>query len=134
MKVFISHAYTDEALAKRVAAGLKDVGLEVWDESEVLPGENWAARVGEALQNSEAMVVLLTPDGLRSSQVRREIDYALSRKDYSDRLIPVLAWPQDEMPQDDIPWILRRLKMIELPRGQDKEGIKQIAQALMATA
>jgi hypothetical protein len=32
MKVFISHAHTDEPLVKKVAAVLEDIGLEVWDD------------------------------------------------------------------------------------------------------
>jgi hypothetical protein len=31
----------------------------LWDESEeVLPGENWAKKIGDALEKSDAMVVL----------------------------------------------------------------------------
>ena len=68
MKVFISHAYTDEPFVRKVAAGLEKVGLEVWDATrEILPGDNWAAKVARALEESEAMVVLFTPDALRSN-------------------------------------------------------------------
>ena len=67
MKVFISHAHTDEPLVNKVAAVLKDAGLEVWDDTrEIMPGDNWAHKVAQALQESEAMVILLTPDALRS--------------------------------------------------------------------
>jgi hypothetical protein len=131
MKVFISHSHTDEALARRVADGLEAAGLEVWDERQILPGENWAAKVAEALQSCEAMVVLLTPNSLRSTQVRREIDYALSTKDYSHRLIPVLAGPQDQISREEIPWIFHHLNLINLAKyDRTEEGIQQIAQTL----
>ncbi len=135
MKVFISHAHQDETLARKVAAVLEADGLEVWDGSEIVPGENWAEKISQALKESEAMVVLLTPDALRSNWVRREIEYALSNKAYSKRLIPVLVGLPEQIPAEDIPWILRHMKMINLPqRGMKEEEIQQIAEALKEVA
>lgn len=136
MKVFISHSHTDEKLARRVAAILEETGLDVWDDRrEIMPGDNWAAKVAQALQESDAMVVLLTPEALRSSWVRREIEYALGDKAYSKRLIPVLVSPQERIPEEDIPWILRHLESIKLDQhDKEEEGIRQIAQALLDTA
>ena len=48
----------------------------------VLPGDNWPNKVDQALQESDAMVVLLTADALRASWVRREIQYALGEQKY----------------------------------------------------
>ena len=133
MKVFISHADTDEAFVKKIAAGLEEAGFEAWDASrEILPGDNWADKTARALQESEAMVVLLSPDALRSSWVRREIDYALSEQRYSNRLIPVLP---KELTEEEVPWILRHLRMVQLGEDvKEEEGIHQIAQALLETA
>ncbi len=135
MKVFISHATDDEALAQRLAVTLREAGLEVWDEGEILPGENWAARIAEALQESEAMVVLLTPSALRSSHVKHEIAYALGKQDYSGRLIPVFASPPEQLSKEEIPWILKSLRTVSLNgNGRDEEGLKEIAQVLKAAA
>ena len=115
MKVFISHAHTDESLVKKVVTVLEDAGLEVWDDTrEIMPGDNWADKVAQALQESEAMVVLLTPDALRSSWVRRDIEYALGEQNYRKRLIPVLVGDLQELSKEDVPWILRHLRMIKL--------------------
>jgi hypothetical protein len=51
MKVFISHAFTDAKLAKRVADSLKEDGFQVWDAAEMLPGENWANNIVEPYKN-----------------------------------------------------------------------------------
>ena len=133
MKVFISHADADHAFVKKIAAGLEEAGFEAWDASrEILPGDNWADKTARALQESEAMVVLLSPDALRSSWVRREIDYALSEQRYSNRLIPVLP---KELNEEEVPWILRRLRMVQLGEDvKEEEGIHQIAQALLEAA
>ncbi len=65
MQVFISYAAADEVLARGLSETLRKSGLDVWDRTEILPGENWAEKVSKALRESQAMVVLLTPNSLR---------------------------------------------------------------------
>ncbi len=131
MQVFISHATADEMLVQKLSEALRKLGLDVWDGTEILPGENWATKVGEALQESQAMVVLLTPNSLHSSHVRHEISYALGAENYDRRLIPVLAAPSDQLPKDEIPWILNNFQMVSLLKHeQNEEGFKRVAQAV----
>lgn len=137
MKVFISHAYADADLARRVADVLEKSGFQTWDESQILPGDNPGEKTGEALRESDAMVVLLTPDSLRSSNISHEISYALGNKNYKDRLIPVAAAPPEQLPKEEIPWVLglERFMWVDLrDKGQDEEGLKRIAQALRERA
>ena len=136
MKVFISYAHSDEALVRKIVKILERAGLEVWDDTrEILPGDNWAEQVAKALKESEAMVVLLTPEATRSRWVRREIEYALGEERYSKRLIPVLVGDPADFPQEAIPWILWRLQMIKLSEhDKEEEGIRQIVQTLLEAA
>ena len=81
MQVFISYSHSDSPLAARVSKALRKAGLQVWDpEVNVFPGDNWPAQVGRALEESDAMVVLLTPDSISSPQVKAEMAYALGSK------------------------------------------------------
>ena|SRR5829696_2501329 len=136
MQVFISHAHKDAPLARQVANILRESGLDVWDEEyEIMPGENWAEKISQALKESEAMVVLLTPEALESSNVLWEIGYALGKESYEKRLIPVIVGNPDRLPEEKIPWILRHLKTVNLPeQGKNEEGIRQIASALKEVA
>ena len=136
MKVFISHALKDKALAGKVAAILEEAGLDAWyDEHEIMPGENWADNISKALKESDAMVVLLTPHALESDVVSLGIEHALSEKAYKNRLIPVLVGEPEDFTSNKIPWILKRLKTIKLPEyGRNEEQLKQIAQALKEVA
>ena len=79
MKVFISHASTDAKLAKRVAHVLREAGFQVWDETQILPGDNWGTQLSEALQESEAMVVLLTPNSLHAPNLSHEVGGSVSK-------------------------------------------------------
>ena len=135
MKVFISHAQNDMALAHKVASVLKGSGFDVWDDTKLVPGQNWAEEIAQALRECEAMVVLLTPEALASRWVEAEISYALGQASYGHRLIPVFVGSPEQIPEEKIPWILRHLKGIVLPEpGKDEEGIEQIALALKQVA
>ncbi len=133
MQVFISHAADDADLAKRIADQLRHCGLEVWTDSRILPGDNWGLKLAEALQTSDAMVVLLTKDSAHSPNVSREVGYALGSKEYRGRVIPVIAAPPREPPEKEIPWVLRRFQMIRLEGDdRDDERLKKLAETLLA--
>ena len=135
MKVFLSHSHTGEPIVREVATALQNAGLEVWDgEREIFPGDNWAEKIGQALRDAEAMVVLYTPNTLKSNWVKRDIQYALGEYRFHNRLVTVVVGPPEQLPDDEIPRILRRLKLIKLADNGKKEDFKQIAQALLAAA
>ena len=135
MQVFISHAATDAKLAKRIADVLREAGLQVWDDTQILPGDNWGTKLAEALQESDAMVVLLTPNSVHSPNLNYEVGYALGQSDYKGRLIPVIAAPPEQLPTEDIPWVFHKLQMIHLSDPErDEEGLRKIAQVLKEAA
>jgi len=135
MKVFVTHAEGDEPLARRVVRALEQAGLEVWDEAgEVYPSDNWAKVIGEALEQAEAMVVLLTPEALDSTRVARDIQFALTKITFKDRLISVLVDIDHVRAKEKMP-IIRFSKMINMPASERQdESINQITQALKAVA
>ncbi|MBC1193912.1 toll/interleukin-1 receptor domain-containing protein [Microcystis aeruginosa BLCCF158] len=134
MKVFISHAFTEAQLAKRVADSLREDGFQVWDPAEILPGENWANNLAKALQEAEAMIVLLTPESLKSFNVGSDISYAIGEEKYQGRIIPVIASALDNLDLEHIPWILKKFPVIFVPNlEQDNQELKEITQALKNT-
>ena len=136
MKVFISYSHSDSSLAARVSKALRKTGLTVWDaEVNLLPGDNWPAQVGRALEESDAMVVLLTPNSIRSPHVKAEMAYALGSKSYSNRLIPVAVGGREQLPQSEIPWMVRKLHWVDLPNPESGDPeVKPIADALLSHA
>jgi hypothetical protein len=125
MKVFISYSGPDEKWADLLRTALSKYDVEAWDPaSQIAPGENWGLKYGKALENADAVVVLLSPDSVKSDWVRHEIQYALSSPQFRDRLIPVVVRPTEE-----IPWILRKLKVIRATKEPD-ETARRIANAL----
>ena len=59
--VFISYSSDDSNAARRIAEGLRNEGLRPWlDQWEVKAGENFYAKMHEALSSSGSCVVLLS--------------------------------------------------------------------------
>jgi len=136
MKVFISYSSKDEALASKLVESLEDAGLDAWyTKREVMPGDNWAEKIAAGLKESNAMVVLVTPDALESDSVQSSISYALGEKAFSKRLIPVIVGDSADFPKDRLPWIFKRLHTVNLAKdGPNEEQFKKIAQALKDAA
>ena len=114
MQVYISHASQDRALAKELAKRLSQAGLDVWNPyDEIYPGDNRAKLIGQALEDSDLMLVLITPGAFDSEWLRSEIEYALTSKHYQDRLISVLVGTTFEAIRE-VPWILQQLPHLEV--------------------
>lgn len=122
MRVFLSYAESDRAVAREIASRLEAEGHEVWSADNALfPGENAALEAGKALEKSEAMVALISPQAMKSSWVRREIQFALGAPQYRGRLIPVIVKPTANMP-----WILKKLPSVRLDKPM-AEASREIA-------
>ncbi|MGH9842248.1 MAG: toll/interleukin-1 receptor domain-containing protein [Blastocatellia bacterium] len=127
MQVFISHSGETEGLVRRIAKALEEEGLRAWDPYfEVLPGDNMPEMTAKALAESEAMVVLLTPESINSRWVQSDIDYAIGHTAYTNRLVPVIV----DSSIKDAPGILKRLPIgvIEIKDPINSEAeLKKIA-------
>jgi hypothetical protein len=113
MKIFISHVHSDRRFAAGLAKTLEAAGHEVWTDREILPGDNWAAAMGAALEQADALVALISPQALQSEFVKHEWEYALGQERFKSRLIPV-----EVRHTDDKPWIFEKLKVLT---GADPE-------------
>jgi hypothetical protein len=135
MNVYLSYSHPDTELAWKMADSLRNEGFEVWDDREIRPGGNWAETVGNALRESEAMVILLTPAWLASPYAQHDLEYALSERKFKGRLIPVIA---GEVPIQDVPWVLRQtqhIHLLDLPDLKtNSEGLIRIGEVLSAVA
>lgn len=128
-QVFISYARADEDFAKALSSQLAKQGLSVWNpDDEILTGDNFWLQMGEALRKSRAMVVLVSPESMRSKNVRHEIEYALGDPNYEGRVFPVQV-----RPTQNIPWILHRFKSFDARQSAAKIG-ELIANALRQPA
>jgi len=127
-RIFISYAAADKRSAQQLAEALRGESLDVWTDESLSPGENWRERIADALAQSDAMVVLLTPRSVESELVLRDVEYALSSKRFENRLIPVVIGEERAPWLDKAPWVLKHLLMVSSPSAA--KASKRVADAL----
>lgn len=86
--IFISHVEEDADIALEVALGLEEAGYTTWCyELDSIPGPSYLLQTGQAIEQSEAVVIVISPHSLGSHQVTREIVRAYEG---AKRFIPLL--------------------------------------------
>ena len=93
--VFVSYARKNRPVAEQLAEALSASGLEVWWDSDLTAGAEFAAVIEAKLLGAAVVIVMWSADSVRSSFVRDESARALKY----DKLLPV------------------RIEDIELPLG-----------------
>lgn len=93
VKIFVSHSHHDKAFAERLANDLWDCGVKVWfDKWEIRVGESIIARVQQGLDETDCLLLILSPMAVGSKWVERELNVATTRElaKNSVTVIPVL--------------------------------------------
>ncbi|GEM_PF-802467 len=109
MNIYLSHARKDSGLALQLAERLKSEGLVVLHpETEIVTGENWAKKIGKALQDADFMVFLLTPGAFDGDWMRMDVEFALGSRKFEGRVFSVFVGPASQL-STDVPWILLKL-------------------------
>lgn len=78
MTLFISHSSADDVFVRDLRAALADHGEEGWiDSRELRGGDPLWSEIQKAIEEASAFAVLVSPDGLQSNWVGRELRHAL---------------------------------------------------------
>ena len=73
-QLFISHAQEDLTLALEVTTGLEESGFSTWlYERDSVPGPSYLLQMGEAIGGADAIVLIISPSSIHSSQVTSEV-------------------------------------------------------------
>ncbi len=90
-QVFISYSRKDLVFVERLAKDVRAAGLEVWyDLSGLEVGTRWGKEIQNALQQSQYILVVLSPNSVESEWVEKEFLYANNLK---RKIIPLLYSP-----------------------------------------
>src|SRR6476646_7630994 len=102
VRIFVSHSHVDELVTMKLVADLRTTGADVWVDSTEITSDDFVKRINEGLQGRQWLVLVMTPDALRSRWVQAEVNAALNqvRKGRMLGVIPVMAKPCDD---GDIP-------------------------------
>lgn len=79
--VFLSYSRKDEQFARQLAGALSNRGFDVWIDVEDIPaGMKWSSAIQQGLDSADAMVVIISPDSMASSNVEDEWQYFLDQR------------------------------------------------------
>ncbi|HRP11392.1 MAG TPA: toll/interleukin-1 receptor domain-containing protein [Terricaulis sp.] len=127
LRVFISYARSDaSAFAEELMAGLEAAGFDPFlDLHDIVPGEDWEARLGHLLHQADTVIYVITPASVASERCAWEVERAA---EMAKRVLPVLAIAVDEA---QTPERLRRLNYIHFT-NKERFGasLKQLTTAL----
>src|SRR5262249_52895651 len=127
LKVFISYSRKDSAaFADELVAGLEVAGFAPFlDRHDIAAGEDWEARLGGLIAQSDTVVFVVSPEAVKSKECTREVDRAI---ELSKRLFTVIF---KSVPDHDIPEKLGRLQFVNFDSGTGfARSLLQLAEAL----
>jgi hypothetical protein len=78
-RVFVAYAHEDGAMASRIFDALLQAGFDPWmDERKLLPGQNWARAIRNALETADFVVCCFSRESIhKRGGFQAEIRYAL---------------------------------------------------------
>jgi hypothetical protein len=91
--IFLSHTHVDNSFVKRLADDLREAGATVWvDEAEMQVGDSLIEKIRSGIDAMDYLAVVLSPDSVASSWVRREVDIAMNQEIEGKKIkvLPVL--------------------------------------------
>jgi hypothetical protein len=109
-KVFISYARADQGFARDLNLAFQKSKHDIWTDWRSIPDSaEWRAEIFAAIEGSDNFLFIISPDSLRSSMCRQEIDHAIANK---KRIITILYHPVD---QEELPSGLKEIQWISYP-------------------
>jgi hypothetical protein len=116
-EVFLSHAHRDRVFAARLAETLQRQAVPVWYSPIRLQGaQQWHDEIGKALGRCDWFVLVLSPAAVRSEWVKRELFYALQKRRYRQRIVPLLY---KACKYERLSWTLGSIQRIDFSRDFD---------------
>ncbi len=87
-KIFISYSRKNKLFTRKLNKAIDDSGIDCWVDWEGIPlSSDWMAEINAAIEESDAVVFVISPDSLKSKICMNELETAIQ---YNKKIIPVL--------------------------------------------
>ena len=100
-QLFVSYSHNDETylseLEKHFSTLKREKLIDTWCDRKIVPGKNWEGEIDDALQRSDVIVFLISPDFIASEYcIEKEVTAALERHSRGEAVvIPIVVRPVD---------------------------------------
>ena len=102
LKVFITYSHNDRQqnteLKTRLAVMESEGEIKLWDDNEILPGDEWYKDISTNLAGSDILLYLVSATSLASKNCNKELAEALNSK---IKVIPIIL--------EDCDWLNHQL-------------------------
>ena len=130
MTIFISYTHANSDIAERIGAELVRERKTVWiDKWELHVGDSLVAKIEEAIQASDALIVVLSKDSVNSQWCKQEFSSGLLRELEEKRVVVLPA----VIEECELPLFLRGKKYADFRKDFDV-GMRQILEAIAKVA
>ena len=110
--IFVSYSSKDRPFAVGFTEKLKQLGANVWiDQLGIKLGENWDNAIERALENSDTVMLLLSPTSVESPNVQDEVSIAIETE---KKFVPIL------IKECDLPMRWQRRQYADLINNPEK--------------
>ena len=131
MTIFISHSSAQKPWVETLAQNLVSAGYQVFlDIWHLVPGRDYPEGLYAGLESASAVVLVISPEALRSGWVRSEINNILARKGPGFLIIPVIYTAVDS----EFPFLAARQKVDFQPPVPYRAAFKRLLCGLEGSA
>ena len=121
LSIFISYAHAQSAFVDKLEAEIKLYSFPVWvDRSKLHGGQEWIEKIENAINECDVVIVILSPQSVKSKYVKMEYRYAWNK---GKKVIPLLS-EACEIPMD-----LNSFHRIDF-RSSFDQGMKELLNTL----
>jgi excinuclease UvrABC ATPase subunit len=76
-QIFIGYVAEDEKMVEQLAVEIEKVGFKTWYYNrDSIAGSSYMQTDAKAIENSQAVIVVVSPNSIKSAQVTKEVHYA----------------------------------------------------------
>jgi len=121
-QIFISYSRKDIAFVRQLAGDLEKAGYDVWwDLTDLRGGDDWPRVIPAAIESSQYVIVVLSPNSAISDWVAKEYTQALGLR---KKVIPIMLKPSS------VPFALNTINYVNFSSGDYVDNLNNLLAAL----
>jgi hypothetical protein len=121
-QIFISYSRKDIDFVRRLAGDLEKAGYNVWwDLTDLRGGDDWPRVIPAAIEESQFVIVVLSPNSVVSDWVEKEYMQAISLR---KKIIPIM------LTQTRVPFALNTINYIDFTNEEYGTSLSKLLSAL----